>query len=213
MLLCAVVWVRLSLLRWSQLGANAHLQFSFPIFCPNSWSRSASVHLCARSDAHIHTAHARTPLAYLCMHVFFVFKPCTSARFCVYVRQIRILLLVRYVETAHLNYFEFACYVSTKIDPKDRCSECALLGRPCSSYGTLGSVDAFSHHFPFVQLHCFALLCACTKGFAYSVVSLRSSLPEAGGEIVMLLASFVCIIIRLWKYNMRVIYCILYNIM
>ena len=93
---------------------------------------------------------------------------------------------------------------STKIDPKDRCSECALLSRPCSSYGTLGSVDAFSHHFPFVQVHCFALRCACTKGFAYSVVSLRSSLPEAGGEIVMLF-DVVCII--------HVIYCILYNIM
>ena len=75
----------------------------------------ASVRSFRRTHTHVTCTHIASIFVHAC---FFVFKPCTSARFCVHVRQIRILLLVRYVETAHLNYFEFACYVRQRLIPR-----------------------------------------------------------------------------------------------
>ena len=68
MWLCAVVWIRLSLLRCSQLGANAHPQFSFPIFLPIHCSASVRPFRHTLTYNHIHTSH--TPLASICACFF-----------------------------------------------------------------------------------------------------------------------------------------------
>ena len=139
------------------------------------------------------------------MHVF---SCCTSARFCVHVRQIRILLLdlVRVTCWTHLGLNLLVMF--------DTDGSQGPVLRVCITQWTvqfIWHVRASCGIFPSCSLlsNFFALLCAVlvpkVSRIPWLLCVLRFQRLEE--KNIPSFASFVCLIIRLWSHNLHLISC------